>query len=155
MSIALFMVLCGMMVANQIIGIANGWYREGFSLRKMVAGFQKYGIILFGYGMIAAASYVLGNYFPKAEIISGILLDPIAKYFVKLLNRLRNVVSDNIEDVLDYRRFAKDAKATMKGNQNLNALNGYEVTAELEAGIDKTAVGQKKRTAPISRMKKD
>jgi len=152
MSIALFLVLCGMMVANQIIGIANGWYREGFSLRKMVAGFQKYGIILFGYGIIAAASYILGNFFPKAEIISGILLDPIAKYFVKLLNRLRNVVSDNIEEVIENRRSGKDAKKD-------NIVNGYDSTVQLETGADnvqeKIGSGPKKRTAPINRMKKD
>lgn len=110
MSIILFLVLCVLMVANQMIGIANGWYRDGFSIHKMVCGFQKYGIILLGYGAIAFTAYISGKYIPEMEYISGILLEPIAKYFVKLLNRLRVVLNDNVEDVIEHKRNARRSR---------------------------------------------
>ena len=127
MSIVLFIFLCVLMVANQMIGIANGWYRDGFSLHKMVGGFQKYGIILLGYGAIAFAAYIAGRYFPKMEYISGLLLEPIAKYFVKLLNRLRVVLNDNIEDVIDYKR-------TSKRSRNARKTVGSSMAEEIVAG---------------------
>lgn len=135
MSIILFILLCVLMVANQMIGIANGWYRDGFSLHKMVCGFQKYGIILLGYGAIALTAYVAGRYIPQMEYISGILLEPIAKYFVKLLNRLRVVLNDNIEDVIDH-------KKTSKRSRNARRTAGSSMAEEIVAGSHVEPAGE-------------
>ncbi len=142
MSIVLFMILCVLMVANQMIGIANGWYRDGFSLHKMVCGLQKYGIILLGYGAIALIAFVAGKYFSQFEYISGLLLEPIAKYFIKLLNRLRVVLNDNIEDVIEHKRANKRARSARR-NAALSGIPVAEETvaaAHMEQNGDKTTV---------------
>lgn len=128
MSVILFLTLCVLMVANQMIGIANGWYRDGFSIHKMICGFQKYGIILLGYGAIAFTAFFAGKYIPEMEYISGLLLEPIAKYFIKLLNRLRVVLNDNIEDVIEHKRAAKRNK-----NIRRTASSGSSMAEEIVA----------------------
>ena len=143
MSITLILVLCVLMVANQMIGIANGWYRDGFSIHKMVCGLQKYGIILLGYGAIALTAFVAGRYIPQMEYISGILLEPIAKYFIKLLNRLRIVLNDNIDDVIEHKRENKRARNARRSAAVMNSLQRAEETvtsAHAEQNADKTTV---------------
>ncbi len=142
MSIILFIVLCVLMVANQMIGIANGWYRDGFSIHKMVCGLQKYGIILLGYGAIAFTAFFAGRYIPQMEYISGLLLEPIARYFIKLLNRLRIVLNDSIDDVIEHKRASKRARNARRNASVMNSIQAAEgvVSAHKETVNDAATV---------------
>jgi len=140
-SMVLLLILCALMVINQVIGISNGWYREGFSLTKMVCGFQKYGIILIGYAAIALIAFFGGKAIPQLEYLSGLLLEPIARYFSKLVGRLTKVLGDDIEDVIQHRRAVKHQRTLAKNAKSMASVNVREGTVQLISTVPSKGVG--------------
>lgn len=49
----------------------------------------RYGVIFGGYAAVALIAHMCGRAYPSMEYISGLLLDPIFRYSVSLLDRLK------------------------------------------------------------------
>lgn len=96
MSIKLFIILIGLMLANQLMGTTYGTWKKGFNKAVFCSGCYKLGILCLGYGTVAVTARYAGEYIPGAEYISGLLLEPIARYFTKLVETLRNMVMDKV-----------------------------------------------------------
>lgn len=56
---------------------------------KTVRMLGRYGVIFGGYAAVALIAYMCGRNYPNMEYISGLLLDPIFRYSVSLLDRLK------------------------------------------------------------------
>ena len=109
MSIKLIAVLAVLMVANQIVGISYGAFKEGFSGKKLRFGLWKLFTALCGYAAIAFAAYYANDYIKGIEYVSGILLEPIAKYFLNVVEKLKLLVSEDINTVIRNRAISKSA----------------------------------------------
>lgn len=94
MSIQLIVVLIVLMFVNQIIGTGYGSWKEGFKIALFCAGIKKVFLLFLGYGALALASHYASEYVPSAEYISGILIEPIARYFIKICESLRNIINE-------------------------------------------------------------
>ena len=94
-SMKLIIVLCVLMVVNQIIGTSYGSLTEGFKKEKLLNGLWKMGTILAGYAAIAFSARWAGQYISGIEYLSGILLEPIAKYFLKIVDKLKNLLNED------------------------------------------------------------
>ena len=100
MSIKLIAVLTVLMVANQIVGISYGAFKEGFSWNKLKYGLWKLFTALCGYAAIAFAAYFANEYINGIEYVSGILLEPIAKYFLNVIEKLKLLINEDITSVI-------------------------------------------------------
>ena len=103
MSIKLFAVLMVLMIVNQLMGTAYGTWSEGFDLTKLLAGLYKIAILCIGYGAIAFAAYFASDYVSEVEYLSGILIEPIVKYFAKIVESLKNMINEKTvtDDIKD------------------------------------------------------
>lgn len=63
-------------------------YRRRTSIKKIF-------LLLVGYGTIALAVHFAADYIPKVEYLSGILLEPIAKYFTKVCDSLKRLLDES------------------------------------------------------------
>ena len=95
MSIELIMVLIVLVVVNQIIGTGYGSWKSGFSSELFFRGIKKITLLLLGYGAIALTAHFAADYIPKVEYLSGILLEPIAKYFTKICDALKSLLNES------------------------------------------------------------
>lgn len=100
MSISLIFVLLFLMLTNQIIGTTYGSWKNGFSKELLGKGLLKILYLALGYSALAFAAHFASEYVPAAEYISGILIEPIAKYFSKICESLRMLLSDSASDVI-------------------------------------------------------
>jgi len=98
MSLQLILVLAVLMVVNQIIGTSYGSWKNGFSKKLLVAGLLKIFYLFLGYGALALAARFAAQYVPSAEYLSGILVEPIAKYFSKICQSLRQLLDDSVTE---------------------------------------------------------
>lgn len=98
MSLKLFVVLVILMAVNQLLGTAYGTWKTKFDRRFFAKGFWKVVYLAAGYGAIAIAARYAGDYIPNIEYLSGILLEPIAKYFSKICESLRGLLNDSASD---------------------------------------------------------
>lgn len=94
MSLQLIFILMVLMAANQIIGTGYGSWKSGFDSDLFFKGVKKIFLLLVGYGAIALAVRFAADYIPKAEYLSGILLEPIAKYFTKVCDSLKQLLNE-------------------------------------------------------------
>ena len=94
MSIQLIGILVVLMVANQVIGTGYGSWKEGFSKVLFWKGIKKNFLLFVGYGAIALAVHFAADYVPKIEYLNGILLEPIAKYFTKVCDALKQLLNE-------------------------------------------------------------
>lgn len=101
MSITLIMVLLVLMAVNQIIGTTYGSWKNGFKKELLWAGLLKIFYLAIGYGALAFAAHYASQYVPAAEYLSGILVEPIAKYFSKICESLRKLLDDSVEKVVE------------------------------------------------------
>lgn len=95
MSIQLIVVLLVLMVTNQLIGTGYGSWKAGFDKALFFRGVKKILLILAGYGAIALTAHFAADYIPKIEYLSGILLEPIAKYFTKVCDSLKQLLHES------------------------------------------------------------
>lgn len=100
MSIKLFIVLAVLMGTNQILGTCYGSWKEGFSVELLWAGIKKVFFLALGYGALAFAARYASQYVPSAEYLSGILIEPIAKYFSKICESLRKLLNDSVTETV-------------------------------------------------------
>lgn len=108
MSIKLLLVLLGLMVANQIVGTSYGSFIAGFSGEKLKYGLWKLVTAAVGYGAIALAAHFANDYINGMEYLSGILLEPIARYFLDVVDKLKKLVNSNITDVIAEKATSKN-----------------------------------------------
>lgn len=94
MSLQLILILVVLMAANQIIGTGYGSWKSGFNKALFWRGVKKIFLLFIGYGAIALAARFAADYIPKAEYLSGILLEPIAKYFTKVCDSLKRLLNE-------------------------------------------------------------
>ena len=94
MSIQLIVTLLLLMAANQIIGTGYGSWKSGFNRELFWKGIKKVVFLLVGYGAIALAAHFAADAIPKAEYLSGILLEPIARYFTKICDSLKHLLNE-------------------------------------------------------------
>ncbi|EOS64972.1 hypothetical protein [Oscillibacter sp. 1-3] len=94
MSLQLIFILVVLMTANQIIGTGYGSWKSGFDRGLFFRGVKKILLLFVGYGAIALAARFVADYMPKAEYLSGILLEPIAKYFTKVCDSLKQLLNE-------------------------------------------------------------
>lgn len=94
MCIKLFLVLMLLLAVNQVMGAGYGAWTEGFQKDKFLAGLYKLLILCLGYGTLALSSHVAGAYIEEAQYISGLLIEPVCRYFAKLTGTLRNMVEE-------------------------------------------------------------
>jgi len=92
MSIRLILVLFVLMFVNQCVGVSYGAFREGFRRDKFEAGIWRYATVLAGYAAIALTVYLARDTVEGIEYVSGLLLEPIARYFLKLVQKLKKIV---------------------------------------------------------------
>ena len=113
MSITLIITLIVLMIVNQVLGSAYGAWKNGFSKDLFWKGVKKIAYLGIGYGALAFAAHFAAEYIPATEYISGILIEPIAKYFSKICESLRGLLSDSPSD------YIKKEKANIdKGEQS-------------------------------------
>ena len=94
LSIHLIIILVVLMAANQIIGTGYGSWKSGFDKGLFLRGVEKVFLLLIGYGAIALAVHFAADYIPKVEYLSGILLEPIARYFTKVCESLKQLLNE-------------------------------------------------------------
>lgn len=104
MSVKLFIVLIVLMGANQILGTCYGSWKEGFRVELLWAGIKKIFFLALGYGALAFAARYASQYVPSAEYLSGVLVEPIAKYFSKICESLRNLLNDSVTETVARRK---------------------------------------------------
>ncbi len=95
MSFQLIFILVVLMTANQIIGTGYGSWKSGFDSDLFFRGIKKIVLLFVGYGAIALAVHFAADYIPKVEYLSGILLEPIAKYFTKVCDSLKRLLDES------------------------------------------------------------
>lgn len=100
MSIKLIAVLAVLMLANQVIGISYGAFKDGFSWNKLKYGVWKMFTALLGYAAIAFAAYFANDYIKGIDYVSGILLEPIALYFLNVIDKLKQLINEDISAVI-------------------------------------------------------
>lgn len=95
MSIKLVIVLAVLLIVNQIIGTGYGSWKKQFEKELFFKGIKKIFYIFIGYGALAFAAHYASEYVPSVEYISGILMEPIARYFTKICDSLRNLTNES------------------------------------------------------------
>lgn len=94
MSFQLICILVVLMIANQAIGTGYGSWKSGYNRAFFWRGVKKIALLFVGYGAIALAVHFAADYIPKAEYLNGILLEPIAKYFTKVCDSLKQLLNE-------------------------------------------------------------
>ena len=92
MVLSLLYLLAILIVVNFVIGCLRGIWNEGFKKDKFFKGLITYALILLGFAAIDLFAYAAGQKIQGFVYLAGILLDPIARYFVKLLDTLRELL---------------------------------------------------------------
>lgn len=104
MSLTLIAVLVVLMVVNQVVGTSYGAWKNGFKWSLLWAGLWKIGSLAIGYGALALAAHFASEYVPATEYLSGILVEPIAKYFSKICESLRKLLSDSVSETVEQKK---------------------------------------------------
>ena len=95
MSFQLICILLVMMIANQAIGTGYGSWKSGYNQALFWRGVKKIALLFIGYGASALTVHFAADYIPKAEYLNGILLEPIAKYFTKVCDSLKQLLNEH------------------------------------------------------------
>lgn len=64
-------------------------HTEGKDRERFLRLLQRYAVIFGGYTAVGLIAHFCGKYYPSMEYIGGLLLDPIFRYSVSLLDRLK------------------------------------------------------------------
>ena len=107
MVLSLLYLLMILMGANFIISCLRGIFTEGFKKEKFVRGLGINLLILLGFAALDLFAYSASKKVPEFVYLAGILIDPIARYLVKILDTMR--------ELLDYvfcKKVVKEAQIT-------------------------------------------
>lgn len=115
MSFQLIFILVVLMVANQTIGTGYGSWKSGFNSDLFFKGVKKIVLLFIGYGAIALAVHFAADYIPKAEYLNGILLEPIAKYFTKVCDSLKQLLNESTRT--EFLAVPEDAEKTSRSQE--------------------------------------
>lgn len=92
MVLCLLYLLAILLVTNFVIGFLRGIWAEGFKKEKFIKGFTTYLLIFIGFAAIDLFAYYAGREIKGFTYLAGILIDPIARYLVKILDTLRELL---------------------------------------------------------------
>lgn len=92
MVLSLLYLLAILLVVNFIIGFLRGIWAEGFKKDKFFKGFTTYLLIFIGFAALDLFAYYAGQKISGFAYLAGILVDPIARYLVKILDTLRELL---------------------------------------------------------------
>lgn len=98
-SIKLFLVLIALLLTNQLLGTAYGSWKDKFNRDYFLTGLGKILRLCCCYGAVTLAAKFAGDYVPNSEYLSGILLEPIAKYYSKICKSMRDLLNDSVQVV--------------------------------------------------------
>lgn len=126
-SIKLFIVLIVLMLANQCLGTAYGAWKDKFHRDYFLKGLGKILRLFFCYGAVTLAAEFAGEYIPNSEYLSGILLEPIAKYYSKICRSMRDLLNDSTQAV-------KDSKANAQLENEKTEISEYSKGPERGTG---------------------
>jgi len=91
MSLIFLIILVVVLVVDFLLALFGGLRSEG--KEKLLRLLQRYGLILGGYAAVALIAFFGGKLYPNMEYISGLLLDPIFRYSVSLLDKLKTLMT--------------------------------------------------------------
>lgn len=94
-SMQLLLVLFFLMIVNQIIGTSYGSLKNKFQFSYFLNGIWKMVTILIAYGALALTAELLGEFIPEGKYLSGVLIDPIVRYYAKIYDSLRKIFSES------------------------------------------------------------
>lgn len=91
MSLALVIILFIILTVDFLIALFGNIcpHAECKDREKIVRLLQRYAVIFGGYAAVGLIAYCCGKYYPSMEYIGGLLLDPIFRYSISLLDRLK------------------------------------------------------------------
>ena len=89
MSFYLLIILFVILAVDFLVAFCSNGPVRTEGKEKTVRMLQRYGVIFGGYAAVALIAYLCGKAYPNMEYISGLLLDPIFRYSVSLLDRLK------------------------------------------------------------------
>lgn len=99
MSLNLLFIMTGFLLADYMVGLLHGIWNEGFDKGKCIKGAQRYFLIFAGYGALALIAHLSSYRFEEMKYLSGLLLEPIARHFVRLIDRLKSLFSVEQENL--------------------------------------------------------
>lgn len=149
MSLAFVIILFIILLVDFLIALFGNVcpHCEGKDKERILRLLQRYAVIFGGYAAVGLIAYFCGRYYPSMEYIGGLLLDPIFRYAISLLDRLKVLMvrpkkDENRPEKVDVEKAAK-APAPEK----------VEVKAEEKAAPVKRVVPTKaapvKKTEPV------
>ena len=92
MVLTLLYLLAILLLVNFVIGFLRGIWAEGFKKDKFIKGFTTYLLIFIGFAALDLFAYYAGQKISGFAYLAGILVDPIARYLVKILDTLRELL---------------------------------------------------------------
>ena len=93
MKMELFLLLILLMIVNQLVGTCRGAIFEKFDKKRFWNGVKRIVIIAAGYFTISIAVFITGELFTEIDYLNGLLLEPICRYFVKLVDNLKLLIN--------------------------------------------------------------
>lgn len=92
-------ILFILMAANQLVGTSYGAIVEGFKADKLKVGLWKMFTTFLGYAVIVISVNYAENYVQGSQYLSGILLEPIASYFNKIIEKLKTLITTDVSEI--------------------------------------------------------
>ena len=91
MSLAFVIILFIILAVDFLIALFGNVcpHCEGKDKERILRLLQRYAVIFGGYAAVGLIAYFCGKCYPSMEYIGGLLLDPIFRYAVSLLDRLK------------------------------------------------------------------
>lgn len=147
MAIGLLFIMLAVFVTDFVVEVLYGVFSKQLE-QHMVKGLAaKYVLLLIGFGAIALISWAAQYWFDGAKYLSGILLEPIARYFIALMDKLRMIMTK--EQVIGAQVIAKEPVAVHKNKKESEAVAGEaakpSVISEMPAA-DKPTRSRRKTT---------
>jgi len=106
MVLSLLYLLGILLVVNFVVGFLRGIWSEGFKKDKFFKGLTVYLLIFIGFAALDLFAYYAGQKVSGFTYLAGILIDPIARYLVKILDTLRELL-----DFVFGKKASKEASA--------------------------------------------
>ncbi|MBO4902202.1 MAG: hypothetical protein J5518_05360 [Lachnospiraceae bacterium] len=94
MSLAFVIILFIILSVDFLIALFGNvcTHAEGKDKERLLRLLQRYAVIFGGYAAVGLIAYFCGKSYPSMEYIGGLLLDPIFRYSISLLDRLKTLM---------------------------------------------------------------